>query len=65
MMEVNPAAWHGSADVERWQETLDKLFTLYGAGDWFESDRRTRLDHVDVGALGPHAYTVIFGGSAA
>ena len=63
MLEVNPAAWHGPDDVRRWQETVDRLFSVYGSGDWFEADSRRRVEHVDVAALGPHAYTVILGGS--
>jgi FkbM family methyltransferase len=65
MMEVNPTAWNGAGDFQRWQQTLDRLFELYGAGDWFDSDRRTLVTEVDVATLGPHAFTLIFPGSDA
>nr|WP_246391031.1 FkbM family methyltransferase [Nocardioides soli] len=58
MLEVNPAAW--SADrYDRWQATLDKLFGLYGSGQWYQAASHAVVSHVDVHGLEPHAYTLI------
>lgn len=61
MMEVNPAAWHGDEQVERWQGTLDRLFDLYGSGTWFDAGQPAEVTHVTAGDLEPRAYSLLLG----
>jgi len=63
MMEVNPSAWSGPEEVAVWQETVDKLFSLYGTGLWFETGAPTRVQSVDVSTLDDtRAFTLLFPG---
>lgn len=61
IMEVNPAAWPDEARVATWQETLDRLFALYGHGTWFDAGQASTVDHVDTSGLDrQRAYTLLF-----
>ena len=65
MMEVNPTAWTGPAQVREWQDTLDRLFALYGTGLWFDTATPREVGSVDVTTLDDtRAYTVLFPGVA-
>lgn len=65
MMEVNPTAWTGEAQVREWQDTLDQLFALYGTGLWFDTATPREVDAVDVSVLDDtRAFTVLFPGRA-
>ena len=65
IMEVNPAAWHTAEQVQTWQETLDRLFALYGAGTWFDAGQPSTVDHVDTSELDQQrAYTLLFAGAS-
>jgi FkbM family methyltransferase len=65
IMEVNPTAWHSDAQVRTWQETLDRLFALYGDGTWFAAGHPSTVDHVDATALDQErAYTLLFAGAS-
>ena len=63
MMEVNPTAWSGEAQVREWQDTVDRLFALYGNGLWFDAGQSSSVDHVDAAGLDQQrAYTLLFAG---
>jgi FkbM family methyltransferase len=65
IMEVNPSAWHSDERVRTWQETLDRLFALYGTGTWFDAGQPSAVDHVDTSGLDEQrAYTLLFAGAA-
>lgn len=59
MLEVNPTAWLTPDRFAAWEDTLARLFELYGAGDWIDATHSERVTSVDVHALGPHAFTLI------
>jgi len=59
MLEVNPTAWETPERYRTWSEMLSRLFSLYGAGDWYDSAGAVRVTEVNVNELGPHAYTLI------
>jgi FkbM family methyltransferase len=59
MLEVNPPAWRTPARVERWDATLRGLMDVYGHGTWISPAGHELVDHIDVAALGTHAYTLI------
>ena len=64
IMEVNPTAWHTAERVRTWQDTLDRLFSLYGAGTWFDAGQPSTVDHVDTAGLDQQrAYTLLFAGA--
>lgn len=64
IMEVNPAAWPDQDRVATWQETLDRLFTLYGHGTWFDAGQTSVVDRVDASSLDDQrAYTLLFAGA--
>lgn len=64
IMEVNPSAWHTADRVRTWQETLDRLFALYGKGTWFDAGQTSMVDRVDASALdGQRAYSLLFAGA--
>lgn len=64
IMEVNPAAWHTPERIRTWQETLDRLFELYGDGTWFDAGQPRTVDRVDTSELdAQRAYTLLFAGS--
>ena len=60
MMEVNPSTWTAPGRYEVWDATLRQLFSLYGEGEWFEPSGVQRVSSVDVHALEPGLYTLIF-----
>ena len=63
MMEVNPTSWSGEAQVREWQETVDRLFALYGTGLWFEATTPREVQQLDVAALdSTRAFTLLFPG---
>lgn len=63
MMEVNPTAWSGEAQVREWQETVDRLFALYGSGLFFETSTPAEVDRIDVAALDDtRAFSLLFPG---
>ncbi len=63
MMEVNPTAWTGPEQVREWQDTLDRLFGLYGTGLWFETATPHEVGAVEASTLDDtRAYTVLFPG---
>ena len=65
IMEVNPSAWHSEERVRTWQETLARLFDLYGEGTWFDAGHPSTVDHVDTSGLDEQrAYTLLFAGLA-
>lgn len=65
MMEVNPTAWARPEQVREWQETVDRLFALYGSGLWFETARPETVASLDVSALDrTRAFTLMFPGRA-
>ena len=65
MMEVNPTAWTGDEQVREWQDTLDRLFALYGTGLWFETREPREVGAMDVSTLDDtRAFTVLFPGRA-
>lgn len=59
LMEVNPAAWRTEERTITWQRTLDRLFELYGGGEWFDAGVRERVTHVDAAALELRAFTLM------
>lgn len=61
MMEVNPLSWHGDEQVRRWQETLDRLFGLYGSGTWFDAGQPTEVRSLAADSLDSRAYTLLLG----
>ena len=63
MMEVNPTAWTRAEQAREWQQTLDRLFALYGTGLWFETASPSVVDTVDVSRLDDsRAFTILFPG---
>jgi FkbM family methyltransferase len=63
MMEVNPTAWTSDEQVREWQETVDRLFALYGTGLWFDAEAPREVGSVDVSTLDDtRAFTVLFPG---
>jgi FkbM family methyltransferase len=64
MMEINPTAWSGEAHVREWQETIDRLFVLYGSALLFESATPKTVEAIDVTQLDDtRAFTVLFPGN--
>lgn len=64
IMEVNPSAWHAAGRVRTWQETLDRLFELYGKGTWFDAGQTSIVDRVDASGLDDQrVYTLLFAGA--
>lgn len=59
LMEVNPDAWNGDAAARVWQELLDDLFALYGAGLWFDVGDGERVEAVDVAAVSGGPFNLI------
>lgn len=63
MMEINPTAWTTPAQVQEWQETVDRLFALYGTGHWFDAREPDEVGALDVTSLDDsRAYTLLFRG---
>ncbi len=63
MMEINPTTWAGEVQIREWQETIDRLFALYGSALWFESAMPHEVRALDVTALdNTRAFTVLFPG---
>lgn len=63
MMEVNPTAWPGPEQVREWQETVDRLFTLYGTGLFFDTSTPREVTGIDVSSLDDtRAFTLLFPG---
>ena len=64
MMEVNPSAWTRPEQSRTWQETLDRLFSLYGEGTWFDAGQPSSVAHIDTTALDrTRAYSLLFAGA--
>lgn len=59
-MEVNPTAW-APHRFAVWDQTLERLFGLYGTGEWFDSAGSRTVRSIEVDTLGPHAYMLLFG----
>ena len=63
MMEVNPTAWSGEAQVREWQDTVDRLFALYGNGLWFDTATPREVSSLDVATLDDtRAFSLLFPG---
>ena len=63
MMEVNPTAWSGEAQVREWQDTVDRLFALYSTGLWFDTATPREVSSLDVATLDDtRAYSLLFPG---
>ena len=63
MMEVNPTAWSGEAQVREWQDTVDRLFALYGDGLWFDAATPRKVSSLDVATLDDtRAFSLLFPG---
>jgi hypothetical protein len=63
MMEVNPTAWTRPEQVREWQDTVDRLFALYGTALWFETATAVEINSVDVSNLDDtRAFTILFPG---
>ena len=63
MMEVNPTAWSGEAQVREWQDTVDRLFALYGTGLWFDTATPREVSSLDVATLDDtRAFSLLFPG---
>jgi FkbM family methyltransferase len=60
MMEVNTPAMRTPARAGQWDVTLRRLFGVYEHGTWLgPGGSQVDVDHIDVSALEPHAYTLL------
>lgn len=64
MMEVNPGTWTAPGRFEVWDATLRELFSLYGEGQWFDTSGTRKVSSIDVRALKPGLYTLIYAAAA-